>query len=116
MYEIAKMWKIVKSKIQSQHPKINIRYDLGNPIREKTQLEGESSLLSFLWYRNDASTKEEALPMELPLTCGMYGFYIISPHLLCSKNTTLRCLSHLWYKIQCKRMEHLLFLVARYLT
>jgi hypothetical protein len=42
MHEIDKMWKIENSKIQSHHPQINTRYDLGNPIREKTQLEGEA--------------------------------------------------------------------------
>jgi hypothetical protein len=59
-------------------------YDLGNPICEKTHLEGEVSLLSFLWYRNVASTKKEALSMEFPLKCGMYGCYKISPPLLFS--------------------------------
>jgi hypothetical protein len=43
--------------------------------------------------------------VELPLTCGPYGCYKISPHLLCSKNTTLKCFSQLWNKIQCKRMK-----------
>ena len=55
-----------------------------NPIREKTQLEGEAALLSFLWYRNDASTKKEASSVELPLTCGMYDCYNNCPLLLCS--------------------------------
>jgi hypothetical protein len=73
MHEIDKMWKIENSKIQSHHPKINTRYDLRNPIWEKTHLEGEASLLSFLWYKNGASTKEEAISVELHLTCGMYG-------------------------------------------
>jgi hypothetical protein len=116
MHEIDKMQKIENSKIQSHHPQINTRYDLGNPIREKTQLEGEVALLSFLWYRNDASTKKEALSVEFPLTCGLYGCYKISPPLLCSQNTTLRCFSQLWNKIQCKIMEPLLLLVAWYLT
>jgi hypothetical protein len=40
---------------------------------KRTQLEDEATLLSFLWYRNDASTKKEALSVELPLTRGMYG-------------------------------------------
>jgi hypothetical protein len=82
MHEIDKMQKIENSKIQSHHPQINTRYDMGNPIREKTQLEGEVALLSFLWYRNDASTKKEALSVEFPLNCGLYGCYIISPPLL----------------------------------
>jgi hypothetical protein len=115
MHEIDKMRKIENSKIQSHHPQINTRYDLGNPIREKSQLESEVALLSFLWYKNDASTKKVALPMELPLTCDLYGCYKISP-LLCSQNTTLRCSARLWNKIQCKRMEPLLLLVAQYLT
>jgi hypothetical protein len=75
MHEIDKMQKIENNKIQSHHPQINTRYDLGNPIQEKTQLEGEAALLSFLWYRNDASTKKEALSVEFPLTCGLYGCY-----------------------------------------
>jgi hypothetical protein len=58
MHEIEKMQKIKNSKIQPHHPQINTRYDLGNSIREKTQLEGEVSLLSFLWYRNDVSRKK----------------------------------------------------------
>jgi hypothetical protein len=85
-------------------------------MREKTQLEGDIALLSFLWYRNNASTKKEALSMELLLTCGLYGLYRISPPLLCSQNTTLIFSSHLSIKIQCKIMEHLLLLEARYLT
>jgi hypothetical protein len=48
MHEINKMQKIEKNKIQSNHPQINTRYDLGNPIWEKTQLEGEVALLFFL--------------------------------------------------------------------
>jgi hypothetical protein len=47
---------------------LNTRCILGNPIWEKTQLEGEAyALLSFLqlW---KASTKKEALTMEFPLT------------------------------------------------
>jgi hypothetical protein len=96
MREINKKRKIENGKKNSHHPQINIIYDLGNPIREKTQLEGEVSLLSFLWYINDADTKKEALSMEFPLTCGLYGFYRISHPLLCSHNTTLRCFSQLW--------------------
>jgi hypothetical protein len=84
MHEIDKIRKIENNKIQSNHPQINTRYDLGNPILEKTQLEGEASLLSFLWYRNDASTRKDALSQEFPLNYGMYGCYRISPPLLCS--------------------------------
>jgi hypothetical protein len=116
MHETDKMWKIENSKIQSHHPQISTRYDLGNPIQEKALLEGEVALLSFLWYRNHASTKKEALFVELPLTCGLYGFYKISPPLLCSYNTTLKYFAQIWNKIKCKRMEPLLVLVAQYLT
>jgi hypothetical protein len=115
MHEIDKMEKIENNKMQSHHAQINTRYDLGNPIREKTQLEGEVALLSFLWYRNDASTKKKALSLELPLTYGLYGSYRISP-LLYSHNTTLRCSAQLWNKIQYKRMEPLLLLLSQYLT
>jgi hypothetical protein len=52
------MRKIEKHKIKSHYTQINTIYDLENPIQEKTQLEGEVALLSFLWYRNDASTKK----------------------------------------------------------
>jgi len=40
MHGIDKMWKTYNSKIQSQHPKINIGYDMGNPIWDRNQLEG----------------------------------------------------------------------------
>jgi len=70
MHEIDKMWKIENRKIQSHHPQIKTRYDLGNLIPEKTQIEGETPLLSFLWYGNDASTKKDTLSMELTLTHG----------------------------------------------
>jgi hypothetical protein len=61
MHEIDKMWKIENSEIQSHHPQISTRYDLRNPIWDKTQLENEVALLSFLYYRNDASTKKDTL-------------------------------------------------------
>jgi hypothetical protein len=35
-------------EILTHHPQINARYNLGNPICEKTHLEGEVALLSFL--------------------------------------------------------------------
>jgi hypothetical protein len=73
MHEIDKMWKIDNSKTQSHHTQIYTIYDLGNPIRENNQLEGEVALLSFLWYINDASTNKEALFVEFPLICGLYG-------------------------------------------
>jgi hypothetical protein len=116
MHEIDKMWKMENSKMHSHHPQIITRYDLGKPIWEKTQLEGEATRLSFLWYRNDASTKKESLFKDFPLTYGMYGYYRIYNPLLCSQNTTLRCFSQLWNKIQCKIMEPLLLLVDWYLT
>jgi hypothetical protein len=84
MHEIDKMRKIENRKIQSHHPQINTIYDLRNPIWEKTYLEGEAALLSFLWYRNVAIIKNEALFVELPLTRGLYGCYIVSPPLLFS--------------------------------
>jgi hypothetical protein len=34
MHEIAKMKKIENNKIQSHHPQINTRYDLGNNMGE----------------------------------------------------------------------------------
>jgi hypothetical protein len=116
MHEIDKMNKIENSETQSHHPQINTIYDLENPIWEKTHPEGEVALLSFLLYRNDASTLKETLFMEFTLTCGTYVCYIISPPLLFSHNNTLICFAQLWNKIQCKRMEPLLLLVARYLT
>jgi hypothetical protein len=59
------------------------KFGCQHPMQEETQLEGEATLLSFLWYKNDASTKKEALSVEFPLTCDLYGCYIISPPLLC---------------------------------
>jgi hypothetical protein len=53
-----KIDKIKNNKMQSHHPQINTKYDLGNPIWEKIQLEGEVALLYFLWYKNDSSTKK----------------------------------------------------------
>jgi hypothetical protein len=47
MHGIDQMKKIENSKIQSHHPQINTRYDLGNQIQEKTQLEGEVSFSLF---------------------------------------------------------------------
>jgi hypothetical protein len=43
------------------------------PLQEKTQLEGEVYLLSFLLYGNNESTKDKALSMDLPETCGLLG-------------------------------------------
>jgi hypothetical protein len=73
MHEMDKMWKIDNSKMQSHHPEIKTIYDSKNPIQEKTQLEDEVALLSFLWYRNDESTKKEAFFVDFPFTCGLYG-------------------------------------------
>jgi len=91
MHEINKIQKIENNEIKSHHLQINIKYDLGKPIREKNQLEGEAAFLSFLWYINDESAKKEALSMEFPYNCGQYGCYKISLPLLCSQNTTLIC-------------------------
>jgi hypothetical protein len=53
----------------SHHPQNGTNILYGKTLREKTHLEGEVALLSFLWYENNASTKEKALFMELPETC-----------------------------------------------
>jgi hypothetical protein len=42
----------------------------------RIRLEGEVVLLSFLWYENNASTKEKVLYVELLETCGLLGCYI----------------------------------------
>jgi hypothetical protein len=43
------------------------------------------ALLSFLWYGNNASTKEKALSMELPETCGLLGCYrTLTPSIMLS--------------------------------
>jgi hypothetical protein len=68
MHKIDKIPKIKNNKIQSYHPQINTRYDLRNPIQEKTQLEGEVALRSFICYRNYVSAKKETLSVEFPLT------------------------------------------------
>jgi hypothetical protein len=69
------MRKIENCKIQSHHPQGNTKISSWKPLWEKNQLEGEAALLSFLWYGNNASTKENALSMELPETCGLLGCY-----------------------------------------
>jgi hypothetical protein len=52
----------------------------------KTQLGGEVSLLSFLWYGNNVSTKEKELSMDLLETCGLLGYYRTStPTIILSK-------------------------------
>ena len=48
MYEKVQMPKIENKNEYTHHPQINTRYNLGNPIQDKTQLEGEVALLSFL--------------------------------------------------------------------
>jgi hypothetical protein len=55
----------------AHHPKNNTKICSGKPLQEKTLLEGEVVLFSFLWYGNNASTKEKALSMELLETCGL---------------------------------------------
>jgi hypothetical protein len=59
----------------TSHPKNNTKFFFGKPFWEKTQLEGEASLLSFLWYGNNSNTKEKKLSIELIETCGILGFY-----------------------------------------
>ena len=75
MHEIDKMWKIENNETQSHtiHMTTQIFYE--KPLREKIQLEGDVALLSFLWYGNNVSTKENALSMELPETHGLLGCY-----------------------------------------
>jgi hypothetical protein len=75
MHEIDKIRKIEKSKIQSHTIHKITSTCSGKPLREKTQLEGEAALLSFLWHGNNASTKEKALSIELPETYGLLGCY-----------------------------------------
>jgi hypothetical protein len=75
MHEINQMWKIEKSRIQSHTIHNNTNIFSRKLLHEKTQLKGEVSLLSFLWYKNNANTKEKALSMELPETCGMFDCY-----------------------------------------
>ena len=53
------------------------RYALGNHFErkhfwEKTKLEHEVALLSFVWNGNNANTKEKELSMELIKTCGLW--------------------------------------------
>jgi hypothetical protein len=70
------MWKIENNKVQSHnHPQDNTNIFFGKPLREKSQLGGETALLSFLSYGNNASTKKKELSMELPETCGLLGYY-----------------------------------------
>ena len=59
------MWKIENNEIQSHHPQNNTKIFSGKPLREKTQLEDEAALLFFLWYGNNASTKEKEIYMDL---------------------------------------------------
>jgi len=44
---------------------------MGNPYK-KNHLEGEVTLLSFVWNKNNESTKEKELSVELLHTCGMF--------------------------------------------
>jgi hypothetical protein len=78
---------------------MNALYILGNPIWEKTQLEGEAyALLSFLqiW---------KCIYKERGTHCGV-SFDTVAcvedtksfPPLLCSQNTTPRCFAQLWNK------------------
>jgi len=114
--KITKIQKWENKQMNTPYTQMNTICIPGNPIWEKTQLEGEATRLSFLWYRNYSSTKKESLFEDFPLTYGMYGYYRIYHPLLCSQNTTLICFSQLWNKIQWKIMELLLLLMVWYLT
>ena len=59
----------------THHPQDNTNIFSGKTLREKTQLEGEATMLSFLWYGNNACTKKKALSMELPESSGLLGYY-----------------------------------------
>jgi hypothetical protein len=65
------------------HPQNNTNIFSRKPLWEKNQLKGEVSLLSFLWYGNNASTKEKTLSMELRETCFLLGCYkILTPYVM----------------------------------
>jgi hypothetical protein len=58
-------------------------------------------MFSFLWYENNASTKEKALSMELPKTCGWLGCYkTLTPYVMLSNFPTPNCSTLLWNEIQ----------------
>jgi hypothetical protein len=73
-----------KGNTITHQPKTNTKICYGKPLQEKIQLEGEAALLSFLWYGNNACTKEKPLSMELLETCGLSGCYKNLPPLLSS--------------------------------
>jgi hypothetical protein len=86
MHEIDKMHKIENIKVKSHTiHKIKKNIFSRKPLREKTQLEGESALISFLWYENNANTREKALSMELLETCDLLGCYkTLTPYFILS--------------------------------
>jgi hypothetical protein len=58
---------------------------LWETLMGKTKLEGEVSLLSFLWYGNNASVKEKSLSMESHETSGLLGLYrTLTPYFILS--------------------------------
>jgi len=69
MHEIDKMCKIENNKKIAHHPQNNTNILYGKPLWEKSHLQGEVTLLSFLRYGNNVSKKEKTLSMELPETC-----------------------------------------------
>jgi hypothetical protein len=85
MHEIDKMQKIENISTITHQPHGNTNIFSRNPLREKTQLKCEASLLSFLLYGNNASTKEKTLSMELPETLGLLGYYkTLTPYFMLS--------------------------------
>jgi hypothetical protein len=75
----------VKGNTIAHHPQNNTNMFYGKPLREKIQLECEVALLSFLWYENNASTKEKEISMELHKTYDLLGYYIkLTPYVILS--------------------------------
>jgi hypothetical protein len=74
-----------KQSTITHNPQDNTNIFYGKPLREKNQLEGEPTLLSFLWYKNNASIKEKVISIELIEICGMLGFYrTLNPSIMLS--------------------------------
>jgi hypothetical protein len=69
----------------THHPQNNTNIFSRKPLQEKTHLEGEVSLLSFLWYGNNPSTKEKELSLELLETYGLLVYYrTLKPYVMLS--------------------------------
>jgi hypothetical protein len=115
------MQKIENTKIKSHTiHKNNKNICFGKPLQQKTQLEGKVALLSFLWYGNNASTKEKEHSMELPEIFLLLGCYrTLTPSFMLSNFPLPFFFSFLWNKIQYHRMEtpsppsNLVFNIAR---